>query len=337
MFAAFRRITSLAAALPAAALLVASGGVGAQPVSASAPYPAGLSDHAITVNGVMRQYRVHVPATLTDPPRAVMLVLHGGGGKGLDGASSGTHPLSAFRTVADREGLVVVFPAGLPARDRQGSTGWVDCRADNTVASGADDIGFLAALTERMRQQYGLTSSRMFMVGGSNGAQMAQAFAFHRPELVGAVASSAGSLPASPLPGRCTTGPGRPLPILLLHGTADTAMPWSGGCVANLGGACARGRVIPAEATRDRWLQINGLASVTPTHTVIDSVPSDGGPANRFDYAGAAPVQWWRLDGAGHAVASQTVLLPPSRAAGIQNRDIEFAEVAWAFFSSRLP
>jgi polyhydroxybutyrate depolymerase len=259
-------------------------------------------------------------------------------GKVLEvGAGSGQHPLSVFRTVADREGFVVVYPGGLPAKDIEGNPGWVDCRADNTVSSGADDVGFLAALVERVRTEYGLTTSRMFMTGGSNGAQMTHAFAFNRADLVAAVASGAGSLPQTPLPGACTTGPSRPLPILLLHGTGDPAMPWAGGCVANVGGACNRGRVISAEATRDRWLQINSLTGVSPTQTVLDGNKSDPGPANRFDYAGATPMQWWRLDGAGHATPSQIVLVNPSPTSGIQNRDIEFAEVVWAFFAARLP
>jgi formylglycine-generating enzyme required for sulfatase activity len=107
--------------------------------------------------------------------------------------------------------------------------------------------------------------------------------------------------------------------------------------VANVGGACNRGRVISAEATRDRWLQINSLTGVSPTQTVLDGNKSDPGPADRFDYAGATPMQWWRLDGAGHTVPSQIVLVNPSPTSGIQNRDIEFAEVVWAFFKARLP
>jgi hypothetical protein len=43
------------------------------------------------------------------------------------------------------------------------------------------------------------------------------------------------------------------------------------------------------------------------------------------------------LDGAGHSPPSRTVLVAPSTVSGIQNRDIEFAEVAWAFFAARLP
>ncbi len=303
---------------------------------AAPPYPPGLSDSSLDVRGVERRYRIHVPATL-GRPRAVVVVLHGGGGEGLGVADEGQHPLAVFRTVADREGFVVVYPEGLAARDREGRRGWVDCRADNTVASGADDIAFLAALVEQVRVELGLTSGRVFMAGGSNGAQMTHAFAFHHPELLGAVATGAGSLAETPLTGPCTSGPNRPLPILIVHGTDDTQMPYDGGCVADLGGACNRGRVISAEATRDRWLATNGLMGVEPVVAVIDEDPDDAGAAHRFVYAGQAPVEWWRLDGAGHTIPSRSVLVATNRLTGAQNRDIEFAEVAWAFFAARLP
>lgn len=341
------QLVSIAIALFASLLMLGCGGGstgvsvsvstgGSAGMSTTAPYPAGLSDQTLTVAGVVRQYRVHVPTGLTTP-KAIVLVLHGGGGEGLNVTNAGQHPLSVFRSVADREGFVVVYPGGLPARDAEGNVGWVDCRADNLVASNADDVGFLAAVIERVRGDYKLPLTRVFMAGGSNGAQMTHAFAFQRADLVAAVATSAGSLPQSPLPGGCSTGPSRPLPILIAHGTADTQMPWAGGCVANIGGACNRGRVVSAEATRDRWLQINGLSTVTPSQSVVELDDTDGGPARRFDYAGANPVQWWRLDGAGHTVSSRTVTIPSNALSGVQNRDIEFAEVAWAFFAARLP
>jgi polyhydroxybutyrate depolymerase len=129
----------------------------------------------------------------------------------------------------------------------------------------------------------------------------------------------------------------RPIPILLTHGTADTQMPYDGGCVANVGGACNRGRVLSAEATRDRWLTINGLGDATPVETTVERDASDGGAAHRFTYTGPAPVEWWRLDGAGHTAPSRTVRVEPNRFTGTQNGDIEFAEVAWTFFEQRLP
>lgn len=305
------------------------------PVPPPSTFPVGLSDQSLTVSGVVRRFRVHVPPALTDGPRAIVLVLHGGGGTGLDVANTGSHPLSVFRTVADRERFIVVYPGGLPATD--GLAGWVDCRADNGVSSGADDVGFLVALIEQVRGAYGLPRSRVFMAGGSNGAMMTHAFAISEPGYVGAVATASGSLATNPRPGACSAGPTTPVPIVLVHGSADPQMPFDGGCVANLGGACNRGRVVSAEDTRDRWLSANGLSGVTPTTQTVEIATDDGGPAHRFDYAGAVPVQWWRLDGAGHTGASRSVLVAPSGVSGIQNRDIEFAEVAWAFFAARIP
>lgn len=299
------------------------------------PYPTGLSDQSITVSGTARQYRVYVPESLYGAPKAVVLVLHGGGGTGSNVAEAGTNPLAAFRDVADREGFVVVYPAGLPARD--GRPGWNDCRSDDKVSSGADDVAFLAALIERVLSQYGLSSDRVFMAGGSNGAMMTHAFAISRPELLAGAATSSGSLAANPKSGPCEKGPASPLPILIVHGTGDTQMPYSGGCVANLGGSCNRGRVIAAEATRDRWLQANGLAGIVPDQEVVERDSGDAGPANRFDYPGPVPLRWWRLDGAGHTVASRSVPLASNRLTGIQNRDVEFAEIAWEFFRERLP
>lgn len=302
------------------------------PPTPGAPYPAGLSSATLVVGGLTREYRVHVPPSVTTAPSAVVLVLHGGGGAGLDVANLGMHPLSVFRTVADREGFIVVYPGGMPAAD--GSPGWNDCRSDNLVGSSADDLAFLDALIDRLRSQYALPASRVFMAGGSNGAQMTLAYAVTRAPRVAAVASSGGSLPLNPKPGECSAPPARPLPILLAHGSADTQMPYGGGCVANVGGGCSRGRVVSAEATRDQWLAANGSAGAAPVQTVVDLDKADAGAANRFQYAGAAPLEWWRLDGAGHTVPSRAVLVAPNDLTGTQNRDVEFAEIAWAFFRS---
>lgn len=313
-----------------------SGGVTppASPPVSPAPYPAGLSDATLQVAGVTREYRVHVPSGVTTSPTAVVLVLHGGGGEGLNVANTGAHPLSVFRSIADREGFVVVYPGGLPARD--GNAGWTDCRADNTVASEADDIGFLDALIDRLRTQYSLPSAKIFMAGGSNGAQMTLAYAISRASNVAAIATGSGNLPQSPKSGACSGAPSRRVPALMTHGTADTLMPYGGGCVANLGGACNRGRVISAEATRDYWLAANALTGLVPVQSTVELDNADAGIANRFVYGGSAPLEWWRLDGAGHTAPSRAVLISSNSERGVQNRDIEFAEVAWSFFKQRL-
>lgn len=298
------------------------------------PYPAGMNEVSIA-HDELRRMQVYVPETLGDrAPRAIIVVLHGGGGEGTDVANEGEHPLSVFRTVAAREGLVVVYPEGSEARD--GRLGWSDCRSDNRQASGLDDIGFLRTVVAQLRADYGLGADQVFMAGTSNGGQMTLAFAANAAEEIGAIAVGNANLPESPLDGLCTSGPSEPVPALFTHGTEDVPMPYEGGCVANLGGGCARGRVIGAEATRDAWLQLNGL-SAPPTRTeTVEVVADDAGTAEQFVYAGQAPVHWWRLNGAGHVTPSMTVIVEPNSLTGTQNNDVEFAELAWAFFADRL-
>jgi polyhydroxybutyrate depolymerase len=265
----------------------------------------------------------------------VVLALHGGGGDGLSASTPGQSPLAVFRDVADREDFVVVYPVGSVALD--GRLGWTDCRSDNLQASGADDLGFLRAVVAKLRADYGLAADRVFMSGTSNGGQMTLAFAAQASDDVAAIATSSANLPETPLPGACTEGPSGPIPALMVHGSADTVMPFDGGCVANIGGGCARGRVLGAEATRDAYLRLNGLPDAWTQTETVEVDTTDPGTAERFVYEGSAPVEWWRRNGAGHASPSQVAIEEPTALTGAQNHDVEFAEIAWAFFASRLP
>jgi hypothetical protein len=114
-------------------------------------------------------------------------------------------------------------------------------------------------------------------------------------------------------------------------------VPYGGGCVAvPVFGDCRQGTVISAIATRDLWLAIDGRTGVTPAIDSFEVTADDGGPAVRHRYGGTTPVEWWRLDGAGHSPPSTSVSLARDLS-GIQNRDVEFAEIAWTFFAARLP
>jgi polyhydroxybutyrate depolymerase len=292
-------------------------------------YPEGMSTQTIKVDNVDRKFLVYRPSGITSV-RSVVTVLHGGGGMGLGVADLGAHPLSVFRTVADTAKFLLVYPEGSP--DIQGSPGWNDCRADDQSGSQGDDITFLQRLNARLSSELGVPSSRMFLTGTSNGALMTYAYAFRFPETIRAIAVSSGNLPLNPEPGACTTGSSLPMPLMVTHGTLDPAMPADGGCVANLGGACNRGRVVSQTATISYWLQRNQLTGIQPETSNFDFDPNDAGPVQKRVYAGAHPLVYYVLTGAGHAVPSRTVFTSTTPASGAQNRDIEFATEAWKFF-----
>ena len=293
------------------------------------PYQEGLTTNYITVNNITRKYLVYRPTGMTTI-NEVVTVLHGGGGLGLDVAELGTHPLSVFRTIADSERFLVIYPEG--SLDIQGNPGWNDCRSDDISGSQGDDITFLKQLNSKLVSDLNITSSKMYLTGTSNGALMTYSYAFQFPETIKAIAVSSGNLPEFPENGVCANGSSIPLPILLTHGTSDPAMPANGGCVVNLGGGCNRGKVVSQTSTINYWLQRNGLQNVTPTISNFDVNATDAGNVEKRVYSGAKPLVYYVLNNAGHSVASKTVYLNSSPANGVQNRDIEYAEEVWNFF-----
>jgi polyhydroxybutyrate depolymerase len=292
-------------------------------------YAEGMTTNYLTVNNVKRKYLVYRPIGITEI-NAVVLVLHGGGGLGIGVSDIGAHPLSVFRTIADNEKFLVVYPEG--SLDIQGNPGWNDCRSDDYSGSQGDDVSFLKQLNSILISELNISSNKMFLAGTSNGALMTYSYAFQFPETIKAIAVSSGNLPEFPQSGLCTNGSNLPLPILMTHVTSDPAMPANGGCVADIGGNCNRGKVISQTATINYWLQRNGLQNVTPTISNFDFNTNDAGNVEKRVYNGTKPLVYFVLNNAGHAVPSKTVFTNSTPASGIQNRDIEFAEEAWSFF-----
>jgi polyhydroxybutyrate depolymerase len=293
------------------------------------PYQEGLTTNYITVNNISRKYLVYRPTGMTTV-NAVVKALHGGGGTGLGVSNLGEHPLSVFRTLADIDKFLVVYPEGSP--DNLGNPGWNDCRSDDISGSQGDDITFLKQLNAKLMADLNINSTKMYLTGGSNGALMTFSYAFQFPETIKAIAVGSGNLPEFPESGICTNGSILPIPILLTHGTNDPAMPANGGCVANVGGNCNRGKVISQPATLSYWLQRNGLQNVIPTTSTFDLNTSDAGNVEKRIYNGAKPLVYYILNNAGHQAPSKTVFSNSSPAQGVQNRDIEFAEEVWNFF-----
>ncbi len=292
-------------------------------------YAEGMTTNYLTLNNIKRKYLVYRPIGLTEI-KAVVMVLHGGGGTGLGVSNLGEHPLSVFRTLADIDKFLVVYPEGSP--DNLGNPGWNDCRSDDISGSQGDDITFLKQLNAKLMSELNINSTKMYLTGTSNGALMTYSYAFQYPETIKAIAVSSGNLPMFPESGTCTNGSTLPLPILLTHGTSDPAMPANGGCVANLGGACNRGKVISQTETINYWLQRNGLQNVTPSISTFNVNTSDAGDVEKNVYSGANPLVYFILNNAGHSVPSKTVYSNSSPASGVQNRDIEYAEEVWKFF-----
>ncbi len=152
-------------------------------------------------------------------PRNLVVGLHGYGGNGRQ--------LAYYTALHNTFGsdTIVVYPNASDPKPGQ-KTGW---NADFCCGSGwknkVDDVGFLEALIIQLRQKHAIAADRVFIVGFSNGAFMAQRFAAERPRLVRALASGAGTIGTTDN----ELQPTAPVPMLLMHGVKDLRVRYDGG------------------------------------------------------------------------------------------------------------
>ena len=175
------------------------------------------SSSSVLVDGRRRTYRLVGGGT--DKHRLVV-ALHGYGGDSRQFAYY-TALHNAFG--AD---TVVVYPDAMKTGKSGERVGWnAKFCCGSGWKSGVDDVKFLDLLIKRVTLENHIASDRVFVVGFSNGAFMAERFATERPELLSAVAVVSGSI------GTKTNSlrPSKPLPILLTHGAKDRRIPYEGG------------------------------------------------------------------------------------------------------------
>jgi polyhydroxybutyrate depolymerase len=276
---------------------------------------------SIRHDGLSRQYILHRPPgadTLGQLP--LVLTLHGGGGSAASAIN-----FTQLNPVADQHGFLAVYPQGYTALP-QGGFAWADGRGTQADLSGIDDVGFLLRLLDTLIAAHAIDTSRIYLNGFSNGGFMTQRMACEAPERFAAMASLGCTMDTS-LFARCE--PGRPLPMLLLMGTADPFVPYEGGPM--------NGPVLPVVAMDrlvDFWSANNGCQTSLPPVDLPDLVPEDNCTATRFDRTDCtcgADVRLFRINGGGHTWPG--VELPAYELiAGETNEDIQASAELWAFF-----
>lgn len=163
-----------------------------------------------------RWYDIELPANPIGAP--LILALHGGGGDPDQFASA-----SGLARVAKRAGFAVAFPAGTGRRGDRLLTWNGGYCCGSAARKGVDDIGFLKAVIRDASDRFGVDGAGVYLTGMSNGSILSETFAAKNPSLVRAVAGVAGTMDTSR-----TRVQGK-VPALIIHGTADTMVPYEGG------------------------------------------------------------------------------------------------------------
>jgi polyhydroxybutyrate depolymerase len=249
---------------------------------------ASADDRSATLEfgGVSRTYAVHVPP---GHPTGLVLNLHGATSNGAQ-----QERLTNFDAVADADGFVVAYPDGI---NRVWAAG------PGADGHGVDDVGFLVALADKLRTQYGIDPGHVFAMGMSNGGFMANRLACDRAEEFAAIAPVSGTLRSNV---DCT--PSRPVAVLEVHGTADPIVPFGGGKMVGRGGPSD---VVAAPAMVQRWRTADGCSGEPVEDTLTGA--GDGTVVHRFTSASCAAgtaVVFYQVDGGGHTWPDGPQYLP---------------------------
>ena len=237
-----------------------------------APTPNAVTEH-IDVAGLTRDYIVVTPSDIaTREQMPLLLVLHGAGQTMRDAQSYG------FDLAAGESGAVVVYPQGKkdPLFPNRPGYAWNAGASD----TGVDDVALIKALIQRLTAKYAIDSKVIFVVGASNGGQMAYRAACELSDRIAAVGDISGALLVD-----CQ--PSSRVSVIDIHGMADTMIPPSGG-----GEGCLPKQCPPLHDTQDAWRQIDGcsgdpsITTIAPESVETEWAACDDATAVAFIRAG---------------------------------------------------
>src|SRR6185437_9536737 len=278
---------------------------------------------SISVGGAARTFTAQLPAS---KPAPLVIVLHGNAQTGEDVARRTSWP-----GVASREKFGVVFPDGL-------NRAWADLRPFDTRAlrtppDGTDDVAFIVKLVEKYVGDGTADPKRIYVTGISNGGAMAMTMACKRADLFTGAASVIFNL-TDAFAEACQ--PTRPVPMLMMNGTADPLIPYDGGRGTS---RFATDGYWSTEKTLNFWRHVDGCEEQDAASTDLDDRdPNDQSTVTKISSKcpTGIDVVLYRINDGGHrmpgSVSDTRFPRMVNYMLGPQNHDIDGAEVIWAFF-----
>ena len=144
-----------------------------------------------------------------------------------------------MNAVADAGHFLVAYPDAT-VKPQVGLTQWNE---GSMFPNGPDDVGFIDALLDELESGYRINPSKVYAAGFSGGGMMSYYLGEQMSDRLAAIASVSGQHPANP------TAP-RSLPVLHMHGTADSSLPFEGGVAERT--ASIKLFYVPSSHRRDR-------------------------------------------------------------------------------------
>lgn len=269
----------------------------------------------LSMFGVERYFWLHLPRKLHHGGKLpLVIVLHGGGGNGEEVAR-----MTNFSDLADREGLIVVYPEGSGRLRHRFLTwnsgsccGWA---LDHKV----DDVSFLRHLISNLKQRLPVDDRRVYLTGFSNGGMMTYRAACELSSQIAAIAPVAGALDVK------SCEPTSPVSVVIFHGTNDEHVLYGGGAPVKLVDR-RHPRIDRSVAYAFRfWAARDGCGRTLTTSSggsILEEV--------REGCTDGTAVVLYAIRGQGHAWPGGTRGAPW---ADPPSREIDATETIWSFFA----
>ncbi len=183
-------------------------------------YVVGKNRFTTPVDGDTREYYVHVPTRYNaNTPTPVVFMLHGTTDQGERFYNN-----SGWKEVGETENILTVYPSSwqyciIDDGVRTTTTKWNSQPAEWQPCAGErlrDDVKFLNTIISELKAKFNVDAKRMYVVGFSNGGQMAAKCSIEMSDKFAAMVESAGSFSTD-----TTWTPLRKMPITYQVGNED--------------------------------------------------------------------------------------------------------------------
>jgi polyhydroxybutyrate depolymerase len=267
---------------------------------------AGDYEQTLNSEAGVRTFEIHVPPGL-DPskPAPLVFALHGGG--------QNVYQFEGFahiRPKSDSSGFVLVEADGTPALGPSTTPPPAQdagvvlevwnagncCEYAAEVNDNVDDVGFVSAMIDTVESQICIDPKRVFATGFSNGGMLSHRLACQLSDRIASIVAVSGGngqtdYDKTPNETLFPCNPGRPLPVLHIHGTQDACYPFDGGW-----GPLSLVTFQPVMVTIQDWLTRNGCGTGAPTNVLTNGAAT----CNMYPCPEAGEVELCTIDGGGH-------------------------------------
>jgi len=272
----------------------------------------------ITFDGVARNFIVYLPSGYNNSGKMPLIfAIHGG-----SGTPEGMINIANFKTIADRDKVVLVYPEGVQKN-------WNDGRPTAPNQLGINDVGFFNQMFDYMINNYSVDAKKIYATGISNGGFMSTRLGCELSNRIAAIAVNAATIEATTIAPNCK--PNRPVPALYIHGTTDPLVPFLGGQIT--AGGTAGGTILSHFQVIEKWVALNGCNS-TPTITDLPDIANDGTTIKQRVYSGGtngSEVVSYVITNGGHTWPQGYQYLNEA-IIGKTSQDMNACEVIWTFF-----